>query len=344
MTEKRPKKYRMGQKDTSDLAVLVVYTVQTVGEMSISEIKDKLRNEFNVTVHDSTLKNTVIALKKKDLLSVNHRVHDGSTAYSIAKVRFSGSTTELAHVKNVTEILTKLKGETAGVAVLATLGDAEKAAAKEKNKQQHWPKDWCRYDVTIKLLRPMLGGHPLSAPLKKEYLKSEHRDETLNLDEDPLVFERGPEGELIIGKNCVKNFFRDGLSSLGIAHTTINLWRFGDVHIVPGLGVTSKYLPIQRAETRGGRGKNEGAGLKWYEALPPGTVINFAFFAPTTNYISPEQLQAWCEYAFEFNARSISPARGTQYGAAKLVGFEHAPAPWLRQENPPADASSTEQP
>jgi hypothetical protein len=307
--------------------VIVLYTIQTVGEMSLKELRLKLQKMFNVHIHPSTLKNTVRALRAKDLLTIGYR-DDGTDVYKMAKLRFTHSTTELAHVKNVTEMLTVLKDDPAGQALLALLGEAEANANTGTSKGRKYPKDWNLFEIKIKLITPMLGAHPPIGQAKMDYLTSPYKDQELDLTADPLIFDRGPEGELVIGKNCIAGFIEMGLPALHIPYTTIGLWRFSDILIKPKR-VTRIHLPIQSGQATGRRGVNTGAGMKWYEAIPAGEEIKIRFLAPTTNYLEPEKLKQFLEVAFEFNKRSISPARGTQFGNAKLVDFKHTLVPWV---------------
>lgn len=326
---------KLTAKNSGDVAVIVLYTIQTVGEMSLKELRLKLQSMFNVHIHPSTLKNTVRALRAKDLLSIGYR-DDGTDVYKMAKLRFTHSTTELAHVKNVTEMLTALKDDPAGQALLALLGEAEANANTDTSKGRKYPRDWHLFEIKIKLIMPLLGAHPAIGQLKADYVASPFKDKELDLTADPLIFDRGPEGELVIGKNCIAGFVEMGLPALHIPYTTINLWRFSDILVRPKT-VTRIHLPIQSGQATGRRGVNTGAGMKWYEAIPAGEVIEIRFLAPTTNYLDPEKFKQFLEIAFEFNKRSISPARGTQYGTAKLVDFQHKLVPWIDVEEETGD-------
>lgn len=324
-------KVKLTAKNSGDVAVITLYTIQTVGEMSLKELRLKLQSMFNVHIHPSTLKNSVRALRAKDLLSIGYR-DDGTDVYKVAKLKFMHSTTELAHVKNVTEMLTALKDDPAGQALLALLGEAEASANASTTKGRTYPRDWHLFKVKIKLITPMLGAHPAVGQLKADYVQSSHKDDKLDLTTEPLVFDRGPEGELVIGKNCVAGFISMGLPALHIPYTSIDLWRFSDVLVKPKK-VTALCLPVLVGQATGRKGTNQGAGMKWYEAIPAGEEIEIKFLAPTTNYLDPEKLKQFLEVAFEFNKRSISPARGSQFGTAKLVSFEHTLVPWIEESD-----------
>jgi hypothetical protein len=62
-----------------------------------------------------------------------------------------------------------------------------------------------------------------------------------------------------------------------------------------------------------------GAGFGYYEVLLPGQEIVWKFSAPTKNFMTPAEMERWLRRVLCQNRRSMSPARGTQTGAAELL-------------------------
>lgn len=85
-------------------------------------------------------------------------------------------------------------------------------------------------------------------------------------------------------------------------------------------GLSLIKLPVMR-EVMGAEAR--GAGPKNHEIIPAGTTLNWAFSCPTENFITPQQMKAWLAFILRYPNRSMSPARGAQYGAAILKSLKH---------------------
>jgi hypothetical protein len=219
--------------------------------------------------------------------------------------------------------LTALWDDPAGMALKAKI----EGAIGPKVTTKKWPEAWALATVEFRLLTPFLGAQSIVGNdlLETAYRRSSYK--SINLDKCdpktiPLVFERCiVRDALVIHRACVRGFLRGhlkqaGKSDMGIAH-------FGtrDIRVKPKtpLSVIRLALPNDPNAPKNVTAK----GMCYHEALSPGEVLTMQFSWPTRNYLSPEEMEAWLRLALEAPVRSMSPARGTQYGASELVSFSY---------------------
>ena len=78
-----------------------------------------------------------------------------------------------------------------------------------------------------------------------------------------------------------------------------------------------------RASTRGQEA--ESAPPANHEVLLEGVRLAWSFAMPTKNFMLPGELKEWLNYILVMPHRSMSPARGGQYGEAVLMSLRHRP-------------------
>lgn len=319
------RRFTSKQEDFIDLCVLVAYIVQARGQASFDDVKEVIESPLNSKVHPSTLSKALEALRKKEILAIEFA--GGERRYSMKRVKFNCSV-EIAHVN---KLIPTLKDDTAGVAILAEL----KGEDGKDGTKRVYPEDWADYEVTFRLLEPWYGSQVFEGNVYLQAAYEAHgQNGTFKQGQDPktipLLFDRHPDGKsLVVHKACVAGFVSDNLNRAGRSSYNVDLFGLESIKIVPGEGrngngangdklkhlVVSK-LPIQAPTNRQGA---SGAGFGYYETLMPGQIITWKFSAPTKNFLTPQQMERWLKRVLSQNRRSMSPARGTQTGAAELV-------------------------
>ena len=347
--ESRMKGRRFTNKDQVELAVLVCYMVQTRGNMSIKDMLDYLHRGLNSRVAKQTLFKVAEQLRSRKFLVANYI--GAERCFSMARVQFNaGSMTEVAHT-HIDGLISSLTADPAGIAIAAEIGallgvTGPGGKPGKGGKPRKYPREWATYTAKLQLLEPWLGAWPIvgNALLKRMYdLTPEYAHLDLNCDpkEIPLVFLRG-RGGLIVHADCVRGFIEKHLPSLGMSPMDVRNFYLGSIVIKPSLkeeqlkvideeelkALTLKDLsvyksPIQRpASHTGGGMAAEGAGFGFYEAVMPGTIVEWKFDAPTVNWPTPEQIEWWLRSILDRSHRSLSPARGGQTGAAELLSLD----------------------
>jgi hypothetical protein len=147
------------------------------------------------------------------------------------------------------------------------------------------------------------------------------------------MFERTYDGKLVATHaHSVQNFFKNAVEGgrpisdeCTRGYHVTNFFGFTDIEVEPKeQQLTFSKRPVQRDE-KGPQAK--GAGLKYYECLKPGTVLEMNFSFPTKNFVTPKQMKFWLMRTLQLCIRSMRPARGDQVGTgAKLQNF--AVRPW----------------
>jgi hypothetical protein len=312
------RRFTAKQDDLVDLCILVAYIVQARGQASFDDVNAVIEGPLTSKVHPNTLSKALEALRKKEILAIEFA--GGERRYSMKRVKFNCSV-EIAHVD---KLIPTLKDDTAGVAIMAELaGDVGTG-----KKPRDYPEDWADYEVTLMLLEPWYGSQVFEGNvyLQDAFENHEH-NKSIKKGQDPktipLLFDRHPDGKsLSVHKACVAGFIRDNLNRAGKSSYNVDLFGLENLKITVGEGrkngknlVISK-LPIQAPTNRQGA---SGAGFGYYETLMPGQKITWRFSAPTKNFMTPAEMERWLRRVLCQNRRSMSPARGTQTGAAELL-------------------------
>lgn len=315
------RRFSKSHDDMKDLSLVVAYVVQQCGAISHAQLGDYLKG-IGATVNRNTLYSVMEMLRKKDILAANNTA--GEWLYSMKRLKFNCSV-ENAHV---TGMISALEDDPAGQAIKANI---ENVISQKETKARDTPSDWHVFEALIKLLDPWYGAQPIenNPYLAEGYRRSPYRAfdlDKVDPNDVPLVFERDyATGEIIIPRCCVRGFLKNHLRMAGKGQGSIDLIGVQEIRVTPdkgNLSLTRK--PIQRA---GAMRANEGtgAGLKYYEVLVPGTELWFEFSGPTKNFLNVAQYRQWLSAALRRPVRSMSPARGTERGAAELLHLESTP-------------------
>jgi hypothetical protein len=307
-------------RDFVDLCILVAYIVQSRGQASIQDVEGVITGPLNSKVRTTTLSKILRAMNKKDILAVEYGGNE--LRYSMKRIKFNCN----LEIAQVNDLIPTLKADTAGIAIMAELSGETKGPKPTKK-----PKNWVDYEVTLRLLRPWYGAQPLDGNNQLRASLRNHKFPGLFKDDQdpktiPLMFERHPDGEsLVVHKACVAGFIKGHLNRAGKSFYNVDLFDLEDIVVQVGEGrpngtnLLIAEHPIQAPTNRQGA---TGAGMGYYEALQPGQIVHWYFSAPEKHFLSPAEMERWLRRVLKRNRRSMSPARGTQTGAAELVEFK----------------------
>jgi hypothetical protein len=328
---------RQRPEDVTELSILCTYLIQQRGGATIGDLITIFKEELNITVTDKLLTFVLECLKDRDFVAAIHR--DGEWVWKIKKIKFNCSI-EVPHVRGM---INRLEDDPAGIAIKAEM---EGAIASKSKKATTYPKSYAAFEARFMLLSPFYGGQPYSASpqLQRLVAESPHQFKATKgegpqaLDgkqrDSLLVFERAPnktlpdgtvlgEGEIVIHSACVRGFIQTHLRVAGKSPAHCKLFGVEEIRVKPELGLELAAHPIIVHGNDVSWEWGKGAGVAYYEALQAGEILTLKFLAPTQNFLTPKQYEAWLERVFRSPARSMSPARGVQTGRAKLVSLEH---------------------
>ena len=314
------KPIRFKAQDAATLGVVLVYLVQARGQASEEEINAGLV-DLNAKVDTRTVHNTLEALRKKRVLVEAHRGQSqgGERVYAMAQLRFN-NTIEVAHVTNITGLIHKLKQVDLG-----TFEAVHNRLQETKEKRNPPPEDFARLRLRFRLMECWYGGMPYAGTDRDRdlYHRSQSARQKPPDEKEPfLVFERDRSGALIINRACILGWIKNHLPRVGKPDYMIRHFGCKPIRFTPTNGelqVTKK--PVQRDGAQFSR-EGSGCGFSWYEILEAGTELELHFIAPLTNFLNLEELKAFMADALEMPHRSMSPARGRQWGSAELISLE----------------------
>jgi hypothetical protein len=131
-----------------------------------------------------------------------------------------------------------------------------------------------------------------------------------------LYFDRDANGALMIHGAVVRGWFSTGLpritpfgEALGRDHCS-----FIPIIINPEQGLQLTTLPVHD--------KKRGSGAPTtYETLMPGELLRVSLWAPTKNFMTPDQICAYLKFLGTNARRYLSPARGIESGRMELMVF-----------------------
>lgn len=307
---------RFAAKDFVELSVLATYVVQKRGGATLSDVMTVITDDLNSKVHKNTLSKVMEALRSRDIVAANFGA-GGDRVYSMKKIKFNCNI-EIAHVN---DLIPALMDDTAGIAIKQAI-EGQKKDTKEKDR---YPRLWADYTIEIELLSPWLGAQSIDGNEYLKYLYDQATDYNHTIPKDcdpqciPLVFERNHQGALVIHAANVRGFLKTHLRSAGVSPFSIDHFYVQPVVVRPERLFVTK-IPIIDPHAKGMQSR--GKGLGFYEVIPAGTRIVFKFAAPTKNYISPDKMKSWLGRVLEQPSSSMSPARGRQYGAAKMISCD----------------------
>lgn len=328
---------RQRPEDVTELSIICTYLIQQRGGATIGDLIIIFKEELNTTVTDKLLTFVLECLKDRDFVAAIHR--DGEWVWKIKKIKFNCAI-EVPHVRGM---INKLQDDPAGIAIKAEM---EGAIATKGTKGRNYPRTYAAFEADFMLLTPFYGGQPYNASPQLQRLVAESPYQfKANRGNGPqaldgkqrdslLVFERAPnrtlpdgtvlgEGEIIIHSACVRGFFHTHLRMAGKSPMQCKLIGVEEIRVKPQYGLELAAHPIITHGKDVSWEWGQGSGVGYYEALQAGEVLTMRFLAPTENFLTPKQFEAWLEEVFRKPARSMSPARGVQTGRAKLVELRH---------------------
>lgn len=334
---KRKSYSRQRPDDITELSIICTYLIQQRGGATIGDLLTIFKEELNSAVTDKLLTFVLECLKDRDFIAAIHR--DGEWVWKIKKVKFNCSI-EVPHVRGM---INKLEDDPAGIAIKAEM---EGAIASKGKKAREYPRTYAAFEADFMLLSPFYGGQPYNASPQLQRLVAESPYQfKANKGEGPqaldgkqrdslLVFERAPnktlpdgtvlgEGELVIHSACVRGFIQTHLRVADKAPSHCKMFGVEEIRVKPQLGLELAAHPIITHGNDVSWEWGKGSGVAYYEALQAGEILTLKFIAPTENFLSPKQYEAWLDKIFRSPARSMSPARGVQTGRAKLVELRH---------------------
>lgn len=329
-----------GRKFTKDnweeLWLLGLYGVQRRGGATCHEIVELIQKDLNSKVDPRTMSRVLEALRKKEFLAAN--VEGADRVYSTKKLQFNCP----MEIAQVDALLCRLKEDPAGIALAVSI-EAEEGGS-DSGKDLAYPMDWADYTITVKLITEMRGAYPYAGnPALVEQYKASQFNATFDADKMdpadlPLIFDRGPNGGVLISARAFVGFIEHHLGSLQyVARDKVRRctpWDKQHFYVQPIEVLPPARVVLVRRPTvsMGGPGdRGGGKGLKWFETLPPGTEITVRFSAPTKNFVSSRDMEAWLRRCLRAPVSSFSPACGRQTGASELIKFECS-EPWWQPD------------
>jgi len=144
--------------DRTTMGVLVVYVCQIEGRPTIKEMKETITKRIEVDTNTKQIKDAVLAVKKRGLLSVNYDTDDRGRSverFSVKDVRWTNPP-ELAHMKAV---LPKLM-ETEEAHIIQKEMEGIHEEGQKKGGRLPDIRDYVKYRIKYKIITPVLGGNP----------------------------------------------------------------------------------------------------------------------------------------------------------------------------------------
>lgn len=333
-----------------DTLLVVFFAVQCCGRASVVDIVKYITESLKAKIRPGTASDAAKALQSQNMLAESTEA-EGGTVYKTKKYRFNCGDREMAEVA---QLLQTLRADSTGALILERLRNTGNGKDKKP-----WPKKPHHYQARVLLGCVWVGGHPWAGntELQRAYFragkwhtmhvaeadrcngaaldltKKDHEvlEAFVGQSNTPLMFERRRGKIVAAHKAAVKGFLEKAISKICAPNEEVThpdrVEFFGTKAIMiepPESVLTIKKLPVQRGNTRGKEEK--GAGVPYYEVLDAGTELIWEFSAPTENFITPQEMKRWLSFVLQFAERTMSPARGVQYGEALLISLHHKPA------------------
>lgn len=332
-----------------NLLILLAYCIQARGMASLEGLLDDIHVRLESKVASGTLNKAITALRKQEIIAVSSS--GGESAYSMKRVKFNCS----PEIAQVGKLIETLRADAAGQLIITEF-------QKDKDKKAPPPTETHIIQVDFQLIVEWLGGHVWEGnDLMQELYFDACRYHTLHFkkadrmkgkhvkpgkpakilsrfqDENdlPLMFQRTYDGKLVASHAAsVRGFLDSSMSNIAAINKVVKGgWssdKFGVGPITADIDekcLLITRLPVIRdSSKKGRRSESEGAGLKNHEVLKPGiTHLTWEMTMPTKNFCTPAELAKWLAHVMRNPFRTMSPARGKQYGAAVVEQVRHKP-------------------
>jgi len=273
--------------DRATMGVLAVYVTQMEGRPTIAEIQETITGKVGYKCLKRDVKNAVLSVKKRGLLSVNSDVEDGvlEERFSIKDVRWSNPP-EMAHLKtNLPKLL-----ETEEAKQIQDMMEGIHLDGNKKGGRLPDIRDYVTYKVTFKNIVPILGGEP----------------------GDKLTFRRNNGSIWLTTNMWVRAALRNKLRMKNVTTSKVQYIEADDVFINKD-SIKLYFIPRPQPPSRPGQG---GTGIKDYEAIPEGFTFALNISFPTTGFGIKEEEFISCLDGIRIGARH------REYGLLKLLKAE----------------------
>lgn len=247
--------------DRTKAGVLVVYVTQMEGRPTIEELYETIIGKIKAKMSLDEVRDAVMAMKKRGLLSVNYSKTKGKTfeRYSTKDVRWANPP-EIAHIKT---ILPKLLATKESEKILAEMEDVHEAGLRKSRLPDI--RDYVKYRLKYRAVLPILGGEPSGSGLNKL---------------------RRINGEIWLPTPLwMRAALRPKLRMANVAVSKVQYLDIDDVFLKPK-NITEIALPI--APTPG----RPGTGLSKHEAIPIGETFEVEIAFPTRGFMTEKEFIA----------------------------------------------------
>jgi len=333
-----------------DLLLLAYYCVDARGSATVSEVHEDITGRLGARVNIKTLSDALDALRLKELLAALDN-SSGDRSFKVKRFSYNCSPT----TNDVYELLSELRSDSTGAMIVETFSNG----GGGKGPRRPHPEDPHLYEVLLHIKTWFLAGNIWggnddlqqsyydSPKYKTLHLTREQRMAGVQLQPDehgnfemikrfndhkmePLMFLRSTDGNIIATHTAsIRGFLVNSARYIAAPAPWIlapwHLNHFGLKEII--FDGDERYVNIFKVPVVRKKQGNEkdGATPNYHEQLRGGTPLTWRFTAPTVNYITPARMKEWLSVVLAFPFRSMSPARGGQFGGVALKSLRHRP-------------------
>jgi len=323
---KAPKITAVKVTDSTHIAVLCIFVIQSLGRATTSKIKETLVAHCHADVNRATLASQLKALKARQLIVELQEQDENGTVVDVWKLRNMDWRTPLEYA-HVNDLIPKILETDEGKALVEALNASENTGIK-KARNGNFIGEYRSFAVLCYQMDYLLGSQmhcPLTDEARRhcgiqipmDYRSKPKKDEKtddLQTGAMNMVFVLDPlTGEYLIPSDVLNGWFiTSGVRYSGLPKAAASYIEFQPIRIKPRR-VIQAVLPVQSDKGKGATKPQS------YECIEPGHMFWIHFSVPTKGMLTSDQWEKLFFFAGAKPRRGISPARGRRYGRFLVV-------------------------
>ncbi len=321
--------------DPTDIKIIGVYLVQTLGHPSLDEILEVCRNKIKCEIHPHLMEAALKGAQKQGFVATGSKRNTQNqtvTSYTMKNLIWK-QPPEYAHILDLLPVLLHTVRRSEWKAFF----DEKEGRGERKKRRGNDIDDYHAFRVKIVTLDPLLGSQiscaftdairkrwginqPKPPPPRKPGRPAKDAAPPLSSSPPPKfdsIFEiDAATGQYVIPSDVLLAWWRTNASRYaGLPESKAEYIGFSPIKFTPKPEPMQLQVPV--SPQHGG-----SAAPKIFEAVMPGQELTCTFVAPTKGGCSSEGYKYLWKAGGRYPRRGISPGKGRRYGKFELIEFE----------------------
>lgn len=296
-------------KDMTVIGIIMVYLVQKLHKPTLEDIMEAVKTKLKANIAETKAQRALDGAKKANFITQSWQDDEDGVAQHVYTVRTMTWRTP-PEIMQIGDLLPVLVATEEAKTIKAWF-DAQEGKGGKKPRRNAL-RDHHFYRVGIVFTDPLPGSQPMSGEVFNQ-IRATHgnRIDTKKIKVMNVWDRDFITGEYIMAQDVLQGWFGSNCAKYAeLPPYAGKLIAFKPIRFTPVKPVVQMILPVL------------GTGPQGYETIQPPQPATIEFIAPTTGFMTKEQLEVFFFIAGTRPVHGLSPSRGRRFGRFLVTSFE----------------------